>query len=51
MFEHHVLDQVLAVIEPLLLDSDRYQQRAGAEILAGVLRGASPTTFLTSGLF
>lgn len=44
MFEYHILDQVLAVIEPLLMDNDRYQQRAGAEILAGVLRGMAPVT-------
>lgn len=45
MFEHHILDQALAVIEPLLMDNDRYQQRAGAEILAGVLRGMSPPQY------
>lgn len=45
MFEHHILDEVLTVIEPLLMDNDRYQQRAGAEILAGVLRG---TLFISS---
>lgn len=41
MLEHEILDEILTVIEPLLLDNDRYQQRAGAEILAGLLRGAS----------
>lgn len=30
---------MLSAIEPLLTDSDRYKQRAGAEILCGILRG------------
>ena len=30
---------MLAAIEPLLIDADRYKQRAGAEVLAGILRG------------
>jgi proteasome activator subunit 4 len=39
MLEHEVLDDILAAIDPLLLDSDKFKQRGGAEILAGVLRG------------
>lgn len=39
MFEHSILDETLGVIDPLLEDNDRYQQRAGAELLAGLLRG------------
>lgn len=33
------MDNVLAVAEPLMFDSDRYKQRAGAELLSGLLRG------------
>ena len=40
MYEHQILDDILGVIDPLLTDNDRYQQRAGAEILAGLLRGS-----------
>lgn len=39
MFEHEVLDDILAVSDPLLLDPDKFKQRAGAEFLAGLLRG------------
>ncbi len=39
MFEHKQLDDILNVIEPLLTDPDRYKQRAGTELLAGLLRG------------
>ena len=39
MFGDEVLDEILLVIEPLLVDSDKYKQRAGAEILSGILRG------------
>ncbi|KAF9535499.1 hypothetical protein CPB83DRAFT_841859 [Crepidotus variabilis] len=38
------LDVILAVAEPLLFDTDKYRQRAGAEILAGVLRGSKHWT-------
>lgn len=31
---------MLVVIEPLVLDADRFKQRAGAELLAGLLRGS-----------
>jgi proteasome activator subunit 4 len=40
MFENDGLDSVLAATDPLLSDADRFKQRAGAEILAGLLRGA-----------
>ena len=39
MLEHKQLDDILTVIEPLLTDSDRFKQRAGTELLAGLLRG------------
>lgn len=39
MFGDERLDEIFLVIEPLLVDSDKYKQRAGAEILSGVLRG------------
>ena len=39
VFEGRGLDNCLATIEPLLSDSDNFKQRAGAELLAGVIRG------------
>ncbi|TFK76811.1 hypothetical protein BDN72DRAFT_829977 [Pluteus cervinus] len=39
-FEGRCLDNCLATIEPLLSDSDNFKQRAGAELLAGVIRGS-----------
>jgi proteasome activator subunit 4 len=39
MFGDEGLDEIFLVIEPLLVDSDKYKQRAGAEILSGILRG------------
>lgn len=39
MLEQEGLDDILTVIDPLLSDSDKFKQRGGAEILAGVLRG------------
>jgi hypothetical protein len=30
------------IIDPLLFDTDKYKQRAGAEILTGILRGGLP---------
>lgn len=39
MFGHDILDEILAAMDPMLTDNDRYQQRAGAEMLAGLLRG------------
>ena len=38
-YEDRHLDVILLGIEPLVTDSDRYKQRAGAETLAGLLRG------------
>ncbi|TCD70651.1 hypothetical protein EIP91_002372 [Steccherinum ochraceum] len=40
MYEDERLEELLAVIEPLLTDADRFRQRAGAELLAGLLRGS-----------
>jgi proteasome activator subunit 4 len=40
MLEHEGLEQLLGVIDPLLSEPDRFKQRAGAELLAGLLRGA-----------
>lgn len=40
MLEHEGLDDIIAAIDPLLSDTDKYKQRAGAEILGGILRGA-----------
>jgi proteasome activator subunit 4 len=42
MFENDVLDDILEVIDPLLSDPDKFKQRAGAEFLTGLLRGAHP---------
>lgn len=39
-FEHEWLAEMLAAVEPLFSDTDRYKQRAGAEVLSGLLRGA-----------
>ena len=39
MFGDEGLDEIFLIIEPLLIDSDKYKQRAGAEILSGILRG------------
>jgi hypothetical protein len=39
MFQDRHLDMALNVIEPLWQDSDRFKQRAAAEILQGMLRG------------
>lgn len=35
------LDTVLAVADSLLFNSEKFKQRAGAEIMAGILRGVS----------
>ncbi|KAL6304169.1 ARM repeat-containing protein [Sparassis latifolia] len=40
MFEHEALDAMLSVIDPLLMDVDRFKQRSGAEMLTGLLRGS-----------
>lgn len=39
-FEQAYLGQMIANIAPLLSDADRFKQRAGAEFLAGLLRGS-----------
>lgn len=33
------LDEILTRVDSLLFDVDKYKQRAGAEILVGILRG------------
>ena len=33
------LDNFLKVIDSLLFESDKFKQRAGAEILSGIMRG------------
>jgi tetrahydromethanopterin S-methyltransferase subunit B len=38
-FEDRHLDAILESIDPLLTDPDRFKQRAGAEVLVGLLRG------------
>lgn len=38
-FEDRHLDTILSSIDPLLTDPDRFKQRAGAEVLVGLLRG------------
>ncbi|EGO02735.1 hypothetical protein SERLA73DRAFT_102663 [Serpula lacrymans var. lacrymans S7.3] len=40
MFEDNKLDDLLTILEPMLWNSDRFQQNAAAEILAGLLRGS-----------
>ena len=44
-FEDRHLDTVLESINPLLIDPDRFKQRAGAEVLVGLLRGKGSDTF------
>lgn len=39
MFGNEGLDDLLAVVDPLLSDADKFKQRAGAEFLTGLLRG------------
>lgn len=39
-FERKHLKELLAIIEPLYSDSDRFKQRAAAEVIAGLLRGS-----------
>jgi hypothetical protein len=41
MFEDEGVEDLLIVVDLLLSDSDRFKQRAGAEFLAGLLRGTS----------
>ncbi|KAL1951786.1 hypothetical protein VTO73DRAFT_935 [Trametes versicolor] len=40
MFENEQLQAILDTIDPLLADGDRYKQRSGAELLAGLSRGS-----------
>ncbi|KAH8835430.1 hypothetical protein DL96DRAFT_1675460 [Flagelloscypha sp. PMI_526] len=40
MFPAGILDVLLTKIEPYVFESDKYKQRAGAEALSGLLRGA-----------
>ncbi|KAH9487094.1 Proteasome activator complex subunit 4 [Psilocybe cubensis] len=44
IFGNDGLEDILAVVDPLLSDADKYKQRAGAEILAGILRGSKHWT-------
>jgi proteasome activator subunit 4 len=37
-------ENILRAAEPLLWDADRFKQRAGAEVLAGITRGMSGLT-------
>ncbi|KAJ3843176.1 hypothetical protein F5878DRAFT_605646 [Lentinula raphanica] len=39
-FESDGLDTLLETIDPLLFDPDKYKQRAGGEVLAGLFRGS-----------
>ncbi|KZW02117.1 ARM repeat-containing protein [Exidia glandulosa HHB12029] len=39
MFEGQHLEKLLSILEPLWQDSDRFKQRAAAEIVGGVMRG------------
>lgn len=39
-FQHEGLENILAAIDLPLSDLDKFRQRAGAEILVGVLRGS-----------
>jgi hypothetical protein len=38
-FGEAILDDITEVVDPLLLETEKHKQRAGAEILAGILRG------------
>ena len=40
------MDEITDVIDPLLLETDKHKQRAGAEILVGMLRGVFPFEIL-----
>ncbi|KAF9459432.1 hypothetical protein BDZ94DRAFT_1312356 [Collybia nuda] len=40
MFGAETLEGILSAIDPLLSDIDKFKQRAGAEILSGILRGS-----------
>lgn len=47
MLEQYDLSSIFEMIEPLLLDADKYKQRAGAEIWAGFMRGKFFGTILS----
>lgn len=38
-FEEGIAEDLIAIIDPLLSDQDKYKQRAGGEFLAGLQRG------------
>lgn len=40
MFGKEKLEPVFPIIEPLMIDTDKFKQRASSEILAGLIRGA-----------
>lgn len=48
MLVQYELDSIFEIIEPLLLDADKYKQRAGAEVWAGLMRGESMEIFVES---
>ncbi|GJJ09464.1 hypothetical protein Clacol_003687 [Clathrus columnatus] len=48
MYEGRYLDTVLNIIEPLWQDTDRFNQRASAEILQGMMRGSKHWPQMTS---
>jgi proteasome activator subunit 4 len=39
MYENDKLEELLNVLDPLLSESDKFKQRAAAEMLAGLMRG------------
>jgi hypothetical protein len=51
MLVRYDLDGVLNTIDPLLWDTDKYKQRAGAEIWAGLIRGEIYLLVLLSSMF
>lgn len=46
MFEDEKLQAILDTIDPLLADNDRYKQRSGAELLAGLSRGEAGSPWI-----
>jgi hypothetical protein len=51
MLVRYDLNGVLDTIEPLLWDTDKYKQRAGAEVWAGFMRGKVYSRVLLSSTF
>jgi proteasome activator subunit 4 len=45
LFNGEDLRQILSVVEPLVIDADKFKQGAAAEILTGLLRGMSGMPF------